>query len=408
MLCNTRTDYGLVAKLLHWTVAALIVGLLALGVYMHELPASNVDEAARKYWYYSLHKTIGITALLLATIRVLWACIQTSPVPLNSEHHLENLAARTVHWVLYGAIVVMPVTGWLHHAASTGFAPIWWPLPQDLPLVAKSERLAIYFSWAHVCTAWLLVLALAMHIAGALKHAFIDRDETLSRMLAGASPTHVEIKPEKLSPAVPAVLTVLAFLAVIGAATVLDQRITATPTGRSTVLQARDGRDGTWLVDYARSRLEIVVKQSGQPVAGHFQRWSAKINLDPHALDDARIVVAIDIASLSLGGVSNEAISQDFLNAAAHPTARFVAESVVAAGEDTYQAIGTLSLAGQNRPLTLPFNLKITNDRAAASASVTIDRLSFGIGKAGYPGGGLVGIDVVVKIRIEANRAPSS
>ena len=156
MLRNTSESYGLVAQVLHWATAALILVLLPLGLFMHELPESSAADVAYKAWFYSLHKTLGVTVFAVAVVRVIWAAIQPHPKLLNAERKLESLAAQTIHWMLYGAIICMPLTGWLHHSASVGFAPIWWPLPQDLPLVPKDPQLATFFGIAHFSTGILL------------------------------------------------------------------------------------------------------------------------------------------------------------------------------------------------------------------------------------------------------------
>ena len=115
MLKNTDETYGLMAQLLHWTVALLILLMFPLGLYMHELPAGSEQEVAEKIWLYSLHKTIGVTALALALMRICWAISQPHPRLLNEENRLESLAALT------GALAAL----WLHycHAANRLAAP---------------------------------------------------------------------------------------------------------------------------------------------------------------------------------------------------------------------------------------------------------------------------------------------
>ena len=114
MLLNTRERYGLVAQLLHWVTAAMVLTMLLLGIYMQQLPAAAAGEATTKYWWYSLHKTLGLATFLVAVVRIAWATVQPKPALLNADRKLETFAAVSVHWLLYSAIVVMPVTGWLH------------------------------------------------------------------------------------------------------------------------------------------------------------------------------------------------------------------------------------------------------------------------------------------------------
>ena len=407
MFANSPQTYGLVAQLLHWAIAGLVLALIALGLFMHELPAGSSSDVAYKSWYYSLHKTLGVTVLFLAIIRIGWALVQPHPKPLNAQRPLENLAAQTVHWILYGAIIAMPLSGWLHHSALEGFAPIWWPLPQDLPLVPKSPQLAAVFAAVHFFTVILLGICLVLHIGGALKHALIDRDVTLSRMIPFRTANTPGDLPDPPYRRLPLFLAAVAFVAV-GLAT-----LTASLTTGSNRVSALESADNTglgaqaWQVDRQNSRLEIRIMQSGSPVQGQFADWNAMIKFDPDSLSSSRVNVEIDVASLVLGAVSEQAISTDFLNAEQHPVAKFQAAEFVETGEGTYEARGQLQLAGQTRPVTLPFTLKIEDDRAYVNGSVTLERLDFDIGRKGFSTDKMIGFGVEVLLTLQAEKSPA-
>lgn len=420
MLLNTRETYGLVAQVLHWVTAALILTLLPLGLYMDGLPQGTAEAVLEKSWWYSLHKTLGVLLFLVALVRVGWALSQPHPRPLNAARKLESLAAQSVHWMLYGAILCMPLTGWLHHSASEGFAPIWWPFFQDLPLVPKNPQLAEVFGTAHFFTGILLGLALALHVAGALKHAVIDRDATLRRMLPGrygaaltdlatdvaAEPSEADFTRRSAVPptVLPAVLAVLAFLAV-GAATMADFSINQTDGGEAVVIASGTANPSAgWMVDKEKSRLNIQIVQMGNPVAGSFENWDAVVNFDPDNLESAFVEVQVDVASVSLGGVSEQAKGVNFLNAAMHPIATFVSESFSRSDDQSFTADARLSLAGREQPLSLPFTLRIENGRAYVEGELTIERLAFGIGEKGFSDDGQLGFGVLVKVILEAER----
>lgn len=401
MLTNTRASYGLVAQLLHWSIAVLILALIPLGLLMQELPENTVEQADTKLLVYSLHKTVGITLFVLAVIRVVWASVQPHPRLLNADRKLEAFAAQTVHWILYGAIIVMPLTGWLHHAATEGLAPIWWPFSQDLPFVPNDDDVASFFGVAHTCTVILLGLALVLHIGGALKHALIDRDDTLRRMIPGLyKPESVDV-PEPPVTRRPAVLALLAFM-VLAAAVVVVYEI-GEPTADTAIadLGQASADESAWLVDKQASQLNIRPTLQGSPVNGTFENWDAAIAFDPDNLETARVEVTIDVGSLSIGSVTEQAIAPEYLNAAGHPIAMFTADDFIATGENAYEARGWLNLAGQQKPITLPFVLDIRDGRAYVEGVTVTERLTFGIG----PSGGLVGPDVEIEIIIEATRA---
>ncbi|WP_207103156.1 cytochrome b, partial [Paracoccus shandongensis] len=179
---NTPRRYGGIARTLHWLTALIIGGNIALGLAANRLPLEAIDAKVRLF---SLHKTLGIAAFAVAGIRILWAVSQPRPLPVHPERRLETFLAESVHWILYAALLLVPLSGWIEHAATEGYAPILWPLGQGLPLVPKSPHLAETMASVHQTFAWLLIGAVALHVAGALKHALIDRDGVLARMLRG-------------------------------------------------------------------------------------------------------------------------------------------------------------------------------------------------------------------------------
>ena len=192
-LTNTPAAYGTVTKTFHWLTVLLIAATLPLGIIANDLahqiraPGAEVTDAlvARAALLFSLHKTLGIAVFFTALARIGWALTQTKPGLLNGDRRAEAWLAETVHWLLYGSLLLVPLTGWIHHAATSGFAPILWPLGQSLPLVPQSESLAALTADLHIIFERVLILSILLHVAGALKHHLIDRDATLRRMLPG-------------------------------------------------------------------------------------------------------------------------------------------------------------------------------------------------------------------------------
>lgn len=185
---ETATGYGAIARLMHWCVALAILATLALGLWMTRLPAETETEVANILRTYSLHKTLGVSACGLAVLRIAWTLFHPGPGPLYPERRLETFLAQVTHWSLWVGMVALPVTGFLHHSTAPGFAPILWPFGQTLPLVSPSEASASIFRTLHELAGWLLMAALALHVAGTAKHALVDRDATLARMVTGNGP----------------------------------------------------------------------------------------------------------------------------------------------------------------------------------------------------------------------------
>ena len=364
------TTYGTVTKTFHWLTALLILTVIPLGVIANQLPYDTNDELARKAWLFSLHKTLGVIIFFVALARILWAMTQRKPANLHPDRKVETFLAETVHWLLYVSLVAVPLTGWIHHAATTGFAPIWLPIGQDLPLVPKDESVAKAFAGLHWLFSKIMVASLLLHFAGALKHQFIDKDSTLQRMWFGAStPTHAH-RGTAAAPIAAAVL--YAGLTGLGAMAGL---YSATPAAARTAL-AEVSSD--WVVQ--EGEIALTITQFNAPVTGRFGDWTAAIRFDPAAtgtMGDVTTTIAID--SLTLGSVTGQALGADFFDAASFPTATFAAQ-IVQAG-DAYAAQGTLTIKDSTVPVTLPFTLEIADGVATMAGAVTLDRRDFAIGE---------------------------
>jgi cytochrome b561/polyisoprenoid-binding protein YceI len=407
-LANTPAAYGTVAKSFHWTTAALILAAIQFGFYADSLPYGTGEELARKAFWFSFHKTIGVTIFFVAVARIAWTLTQRKPGLLNADRPLERRAAEAVHWLLYVSLVIVPLSGWLHHAASEGFAPIWWPFGQALPLVPKSESVSTFFAAWHWIFARVLIAALVLHVAGAIKHAVIDRDGTLRRMLPGRTPVEPPAQPDDRLPVIFAAAVVVAAMAlgsVIGldarrAATAMPAPAETTPGGE-TVETPRVAEAGTWMVE--DGTLAITVRQLGNEITGSFATWDADIAFDAAAEGSVlgNVDVQVDIGSLTLGSVTRQALGAEFLAAGEHPRARFVAD--IRRADDGYVADGTLDLRGSTIEVRLPFDLVIENDTARMTGTLPLDRRDFGIGMS-YPDAETVGHAVEVAVELAARR----
>ncbi|PTX56247.1 cytochrome b561 [Litoreibacter ponti] len=397
MRSNTETTYGAVAKFFHWSIALLIIAMIPLGIYANDLPYDTGEALAEKAWYFSLHKTIGVTIFFLALARIAWAIAQPKPGQLNADKPVEAGLAALAHWLLYASLVLVPLSGWIHHAATTGFAPIWWPFGQDLPLVPKDDGLAHTFKSLHIIFERVLVITLLAHIAGALKHHIIDRDLTLVRMLPG-KPPFIRL-PEQNHPSWPIFGAVAVFAVALstGAALGLFKHSADTPAvpTLAAVESEWQVQDGT---------LGLTVQQLGSAVSGSFEDWTAAINFseEPNAEGThGDVEVQIAIGSLTLGSVTSQAMGPDFFAAEAHPTAVFKAD-LLPDGEN-YVAEGTLTVKGNTQPVTLPFTLQIDGDTAAMQGQTTLNRTNYNVGET-YPDESSLGFDVNIEVNLTATR----
>ena len=173
----TLLRYTRTAMLLHWLMAVLILGLFGLGIYMADLPLSP-----QKLKLYSYHKWAGITVLLLALGRVAWR-IGHKPPPLPaSQARWQQRAAHAGHGLLYVLIFAAPLTGWMMSSA-LGFPVVWFgvlPLPD---LIDRNKELGELLKLVHSYLNYAFIVVVTGHALAAIKHQWLDRDGTLSRML---------------------------------------------------------------------------------------------------------------------------------------------------------------------------------------------------------------------------------
>ncbi len=179
--------YTRTAMALHWLVALGIVCNVAIALSDDYLPDGWVRPAI------DLHKSIGITVLGLAILRVLWRITHRPPALPSRFQRWETRVAHVAHGILYLLMFAMPITGWLHDSAWIG-APThpmslyhvipWFRIGiiEDQPPALK-DHLHDLFGAMHTWASYVLYAVVALHILGALKHELFDRESVLRRML---------------------------------------------------------------------------------------------------------------------------------------------------------------------------------------------------------------------------------
>ena len=181
--------YSKPAVVLHWLIAIGIFWNLWLGLRFDDMAKDQVRSAV------DLHKSIGISVLGLVVLRLLWRAIRTPPRPLASLKPWERVLSVATHHLLYLLMVVVPLAGWLHDSAWKAAAshPLvlfhtvpWFRIPLFGGLSpAGLDKAHDLLGNVHSATAWVLMGALVLHVAGALKHQLLDGDKELQRMWFG-------------------------------------------------------------------------------------------------------------------------------------------------------------------------------------------------------------------------------
>ncbi|MBA2650645.1 MAG: cytochrome b [Tatlockia sp.] len=171
--------YSSGSKFMHWLVALLVIIMLCIGFFLGDLPEKFTDSA------YMLHKSFGICILFLMLFRILWLWHTGRPsLPVTVPIWQKRLA-RAVQYALYFFVILMPLSGWIMSTASK-YQPYFFDLFHiPFPGITPNQPLTELMQQVHNRIAWIIIALLILHIAGAIKHHFIDKDAVLLRMWPG-------------------------------------------------------------------------------------------------------------------------------------------------------------------------------------------------------------------------------
>lgn len=173
-LRNTPFAYGTVTKFFHWTIFLLVFFMLIFGFLLDDIPKDYQGVA------YNLHKLTGLTILLLMVLRLFWALVNPKP-ELDNIKPWERYVERLVHQLLYVAIIVMPLAGWIG-ASSSGRGPhlgslyLGLPIPKDKALITTCFQL-------HGIFAFVIIGLVTLHVFAAFYHHLVRKDGVLLRMM---------------------------------------------------------------------------------------------------------------------------------------------------------------------------------------------------------------------------------
>ena len=183
-ITNTKDSYGIVAILLHWIMAILIVGLFVLGVYMVDLDYYSKWYNAAPWW----HKSVGMLVFFLLLVRIVWMFTNQRPSPLVSYQRWEILAAKVTHILFYVLLLLVSISGYFITTAKGASIDMfgWFDIPA---LMHLDKDLAEISGEIHEIAAYVMALLFLLHVCATVKHHFLDKDATLIRIL---KPNHKE------------------------------------------------------------------------------------------------------------------------------------------------------------------------------------------------------------------------
>lgn len=353
-LRNTTQRWGTGAQLLHWLILALIIAQIALARTADALPLGQGKLAML-----ARHKSLGITILALALLRLLWRAVNPTPELPASSRPWERAFARLTHAGLYILLFAVPLSGWMMSSARN-FPVSWFGLVQLPDLVQPGKATFELMQSAHQLLMGALLAFIVLHVLAALKHHFMLKNDVLRRMLP--------------------LLGVLAL------------GLGSAASGEAAALHSES--EG--------SAVRFEFDQAGARSSGRFGKFQVVLDLGSRPATPGRLDVRIDAASIDTRDEERDGMlrGREFFDTSRFPVARFVATDIVARGADRYEASGQLTIRDITRPVTVPFvmQMRMEDNRQVTrmQGAVTIRRLDFGVGQGDWKSTNWVGNDVRV------------
>ena len=390
--------YTPTAKLLHWLVAGMVVVQFVLAK-LADL-AGDADSAVRELALLANHKSVGITILAFVIVRLVWRRMNPPPALPATMPKWQLTASHVSHWSLYILLIAMPVTGWLMSSASA-YSVSWFNLFQLPDFVASDPALKDVFKDAHELVGKLLVLVAIIHVIAAVKHALIDKDGVLQRMISAIS--------------------TVAFVAVIvvgtawlggagksgGDSAVANQSVvqTGADTAAETVATASDLP--AWQIDYTASYISFVGDQAGADFEGVWESWSAEIKFSAEQFGASTFDVAVDATSAETQDDERDLTLADpeWFDTSNFPEAYFRASNFSLSEGGGYVVDGQLIIKSVASPVQLLFTVESDGDSRVLAGTARLDRLELGVGTGEWEDTDWVGKDVAVNVYVEATVA---
>lgn len=423
-LKNTKQSYGLISQFFHWTMAVFVLGLLSLGYFM-----TGLEYSPDKITLYGLHKSFGFLILFLFFLRLIHKISQPIPAALSTHKNWEITLSKIIHISLYFCLLAMPLSGWL--MSSAGDFPASFFGIEMFDLSAKDEELFKRMRIAHTILSYLLITCLSLHMAGAFKHHFIDKDQTLLRMIG--------LKKLRVFHPLFLVFTAISILSLsLPIYFIVNDKLTKSLSSleATNLEQAKSSEemkpvlpDGFsksksniktldvknfdfWNIEFENSSIAFKAEQYGEIFSGEFKEFSGDVIFDPENLSTNKVRILIDIASIHTGSDDRDkqALEKEWFDGDSFPYAVF--ESISFTKEDSktnhYEVLANLTIKNKTKQVLMPFQLEIENlnqrSTAVMNATLSLNRLDFDVGQGEWATGSAIGTDIMLEIILKAHK----
>lgn len=406
-LINTTQRYGALSRLLHWLIAG---GIVLQFVLAKLAKLADADEARLKQLaVLANHKSVGITILGLALVRLLWRLISALPPLPASMSSVQRRVSYASHWLLYVLLFVMPLSGWLMSSASA-YSVSWFNLFTLPDLVAPNSDLKDLMLLLHDWLANGLFALALLHVAAALKHHFLDKDDVMRRMssvtawLGFAMVISVGVMTLAGRPDSQTTTTLPA------AADATHDDAPATKHRDDNAAPIHDDVDGLapkpapWQIDYANSHIRFRAEQAGAEFTGTWQHWSAEIRFASDSLATSSINVSVEVAGIETRDDDRDAtlLDPEWFDQVRYPFVTFSTRVFRAVTDGSFVADATLNVKGKRHPINFTFTVTKKGPLRVLNGRARLDRHVLGIGTGEWEDPTWVGQFVEVEVQVKA------
>ena len=395
--------YSSVAIALHWIIALMLGLMIALGKNMHSADGRPVE------WMFQLHKSVGITILVLMIARIIWRWKNKPPALPANMNPAEKTASHGVHIALYVLMFALPISGWIMVSASPFaiatvlYGTIAWPHLPGLPELALETRQSIYPKIAnvHELLSWALIALFALHLIGAIKHELSDDEGVLKRMIPGLfGKTTPPRAPSR--GALTAFGSAALFFGLIAGGPVVAQAISSSDAPAAVTASA----PSNWVIDPEASEIRFTGIHDSNEFTGVFETWSANINWSDDTLSTNTAAVTVETGSALTGKplYDNTIDAAEWFDTGAFPNAAITLTDF-AATDTGYTSSAEITLKDRTVPVPFDFQLAYEGDIATMTGQATLSRDAFNLGQESDSGGDWVSLDITVDVTVKASRA---
>ena len=395
-----NSQYNFVAKLLHWLVAGLIVAQYIL-IELSEW-AKDSDNVVERLALLANHKSIGMTILALAVIRLVWRLFNKPPALPSSMPKWQHLVSHLAHWLIYLLIFCLPLSGWLMSSANA-YSVSWFNVFVFPDLITANASYADLFHFIHEIMTEVLFVIVVIHIVAALKHHFIDKDGVLGRM---ASPFGWGLLFVTLA----LVIALFGRLGDSGGDKSVDRAGSSSTEYQTEVSSSLNPAEApasslpVWEIDYSASYIKFTADQAGAPFDGVWEQWQAVMQFDAQQLGNSAFNVTIDTTQVNSQDQERDGyiVGEDFFDTAVFKTATFTATEFESQSDTEFTSNALLSIKGLSKAVLFTFSVNYQGDSVELIGRAKLDRLAWNVGTGDWTDTSWVGQDVMVNVKVVA------